>query len=60
MSAKKAIEPVGCADVDYKAYYNNAIKDNKELFEENAVLRETIIGMCISLFGKGGVPNEIL
>ena len=45
-----------CASIsiDFEAEYHRQIKMIMELQSENKRLRDTIIGMCECLYGKGG------
>ena len=52
-NTKKAANiPMSECRPDYEKEYNRLIKENLEYFSEIAILRETIIGMCKSLYGK--------
>ena len=40
--------------LDYESEYHRLRKEVIELHKENAILRDTLIGMCKHLFRKGG------
>lgn len=48
---------VSIAGMDYVGGYHRQEEIIKELQSENKRLRDTIIGMCESLYGKGGVQE---